>query len=96
MTRKYYNIVLKSEGNLEARRLLEESFERDSAAINAITSTIEEAGPSTSSTLTQAPSIRDPECARTKGRSKRIKSAVEGGRSSATEFGSKTPNPHLF
>jgi hypothetical protein len=97
MTRQYYNLVTKCEGNMEARRILEESLDTASTTINAMISAEKDPTISNESSISQAaPTVLNPDYAKTKGRSKRAKSAIERKRSTENEFGSKTPNAHLF
>lgn len=101
MGRKFYNLVLRSEGDMNARAILEDSFQRDSEAINSLTSLLEDTTSTTRSSTTEIdmsmePAIKDPSYTKTKGRSKRAKSAIERKTTKSSEFGSKTPNPRLF
>ncbi|KAL8535745.1 hypothetical protein ACS0TY_011399 [Phlomoides rotata] len=102
ITRKFYNLVLRSEDNEDAIKIIEESLQRDSLAIDSLCCTesvrMLSSGKSSSNIL-------DPARSRTKGRGKRAKGHFEvskkkrGGTSTsvqANEFGSKTPKPHLF
>ncbi|KAL8469142.1 hypothetical protein ACS0TY_032104 [Phlomoides rotata] len=102
ITRKFYNLVLRSEDNEDAIKIIEESLQRDSLAIDSLCCTesvrMLSSGKSSSNILDTARS-------RTKGRGKRAKGHFEvskkkrGGTSTsvqANEFGSKTPKPHLF
>ncbi|KAL8550290.1 hypothetical protein ACS0TY_008931 [Phlomoides rotata] len=102
ITRKFYNLVLRSEDNEDAIKIIEESLQRDSLAIDSLSCTesvrMLSSGKSSSNIL-------DPARSRTKGRGKRAKGHFEvskkkrGGTSTsvqANEFGSKTPKPHLF
>ncbi|KAL8491164.1 hypothetical protein ACS0TY_022986 [Phlomoides rotata] len=102
ITRKFYNLVLRSEDNEDAIKIIEESLQRDSLAIDSLSCTesvrMLSSGKSSSNIL-------DPARSRTKERGKRAKGHFEvskkkrGGTSTsvqANEFGSKTPKPHLF
>lgn len=105
ITRKYYNLVLLAQNSEEARRVLEESYEKDFLAISLLRN-IEEESESLSNMSSGSNLILDPARSVTKGRKRRIQSSIEKGRKKTTsevrttcqsrEFGSKTPNVRLF
>ena len=100
MGRKLYNLVLKAQGNIESRELVEELFKTANEQVDKLIEKGKE------NTLTQQPqqeseqiSIQDPERANTKGRKKRKKGHFEVKKSTkkqCEEFGTKTPNPHII
>ncbi|KAL8464139.1 hypothetical protein ACS0TY_033891 [Phlomoides rotata] len=65
MTRKLYNLVLRSEENAKARRIIEESYKKDSIYIDALNSTERVA---TLSNSNSSRTILDPARSTTKGR----------------------------
>ncbi|XP_021751628.1 protein FAR1-RELATED SEQUENCE 1-like [Chenopodium quinoa] len=108
MVRKYYSLILKSHKFEQARKVLEESFTKDSSAIDEIisamkstnnhfenTTGVEENSEATSSSVVQ---VMDPAHAKTKGKqsNKRIPGSYDymkkGKRRKHREFGAKTPN----
>ncbi|KAL8485631.1 hypothetical protein ACS0TY_027788 [Phlomoides rotata] len=102
ITRKFYNLVLRSEDNEDAIKIIEESLNRDSLAIDSLCCIESVRMLSSGKSSSQ---ILDPARSRTKGRGKRAKGHFEmskkkrGGTSTsvqANEFGSKTLKPHLF
>ncbi|KAL8480234.1 hypothetical protein ACS0TY_026963 [Phlomoides rotata] len=97
MTMKTYNLVLESEQSEKARKILEEDHERDSLVVKELTSKkIQQ----TSVEYAQSMTIIDHKRSITKGRKARLKNhfQISKKRSSAIirEFGTQTPNPHLF
>ncbi|KAL8492229.1 hypothetical protein ACS0TY_023752 [Phlomoides rotata] len=74
ITRKFYNLVLRSEDNEDAIKIIEESLQRDSLAIDSLFCTesvrMLSSGKSSSNIL-------DPTRSRTKGRGKRVKGHFE-------------------
>ncbi|XP_021719176.1 protein FAR1-RELATED SEQUENCE 5-like [Chenopodium quinoa] len=108
MIRKYYSLILKSHKFKQARKVLEESFTKDSSAIDEIisamkstdnhyenTTCVKENSEPTSSSVVQ---VLDPARAKTKGSqsNKRILGSYDymkkGKRRKHREFGAKTPN----
>ncbi|XP_021755927.1 protein FAR-RED ELONGATED HYPOCOTYL 3-like [Chenopodium quinoa] len=108
MVRKYYSLILKSHKFEQARKVLEESFLKDSSAIDEIisamkstnnhsenTTGVKENSEATSSSVVQ---VLDPARAKTKGKqsNKRIPGSYDymkkGKRRKHREFGAKTPN----
>ncbi|KAL6531346.1 hypothetical protein OROMI_027709 [Orobanche minor] len=92
IVRKYYNLVLKAQENMEARGIIEDGYNRDCVAVDSlVTMRHSTGGIDVSSTsinvLDPTPSIHDPTCSI----SKRKRS-----RDTSEELGSKTPNPRLF
>lgn len=76
MTRKYYNLVQKAQENEEAKRIIEDGFERDVQAIEELMNklvVVEEETEIPSSSI----NVMDPAHSKTKGRSKRIKGNKE-------------------
>ncbi|XP_073059470.1 protein FAR1-RELATED SEQUENCE 5-like isoform X5 [Primulina eburnea] len=106
MARKYYNLVLKSQGNEEARRIVEEGYNRDTLSVDTLMTSLSSTEQSETSVHSYSSNVvRDPARSITKGRSQRIKGhfhkkkkkrTVESNLIPAKEFGSKTPNVHLF
>lgn len=105
MNRNFTELVLKSEGNMDARRILEDGYQRDLLAIRAIieASTFKDipkpTDPKTSkaSTSCDSTSVRDPDFTQTKGRKKqRVKDKFERKKPITTEFGGKPPNKQLI
>ncbi|KAL8507171.1 hypothetical protein ACS0TY_017901 [Phlomoides rotata] len=88
MTRKLYNLLLRSEENVEARSIIEESYKKDSLSIDALNSTERVA---TLSNSNSSRTVLDPARSTTKGRGKRIKGHFEknkkrkGGTSTSVE-----------
>lgn len=86
MNRRYTEMTLKSEGNQEARKILEDGYKRDMEAILSIINTTKfperpqeqapdspntkPASTSAASTTTEQPIVLDPQIASTKGRKK--------------------------
>ncbi|KAL8497335.1 hypothetical protein ACS0TY_020865 [Phlomoides rotata] len=70
ITRKLYNLVLRSEDNEDAIKIIEESLKRDSLAIDSLCCT--ESVRMLSSGISSS-KILDPAHSRTKGRGKRAK-----------------------
>ncbi|KAL8524520.1 hypothetical protein ACS0TY_014198 [Phlomoides rotata] len=102
ITRKFYNLVLRSEDNEDAIKIIEESLKRDSLDIDSLCCT---ESVRTLSSGKSSSKILDPARSRIKGRGKKAKGYFEmskkkrGGTLTsvqANEFGSKTPKPHLF
>ncbi|XP_021735103.1 protein FAR1-RELATED SEQUENCE 1-like [Chenopodium quinoa] len=108
MVRKYYSLILKSHKFEKARKVLEESYAKDSSAIDEIisamkstdnhsenTTSVEENSEATLSNVVQ---VLDPARAKTKGgqSNKRIPGIYDymkkGKRRKHIEFGAKTPN----
>ena len=77
MNRVYVDLIMKSESNMDARRLLEDSYQRDLIAINQLVGKQDE---TTSSGMpnVSTTTVLNPPHIKTKGRSKkRIKSHIE-------------------
>lgn len=104
MTRKYYNLVLKSEHCEEARKTLEDGYDRDCSVIHGVLSSrdsINQCNTSTDSSCSASNIVLDPTRSITKGRRQRIKGHSKKKKTTDAsiqqkEFGSKTPNLHLF
>ncbi|XP_073138365.1 protein FAR1-RELATED SEQUENCE 5-like [Henckelia pumila] len=106
MARKYYNLVLQCQENKEAQMIVEEGYNRDSVAINALMSSLTITEQSDTSIHSNSSHIvQDPTHSVTKGRSQRIKGHFQKSKKKkidasnsiqAKEFGSKTPNIHLL
>ncbi|XP_021851653.2 protein FAR-RED IMPAIRED RESPONSE 1-like [Spinacia oleracea] len=103
MLRKYYSLILKSHTIEEARKILEESFKKDSGAIQTIVTAASNNEQNTTNTTTENENfvqVLDPAHANTKGKSKKripwsYDNFNKGKRRKHREFGSKTPK-HLF
>lgn len=107
MARKYYALVLKCQGNDEAKRILEDGYNRDSMEINVLMNSHDSAE-QCDNTIASGSSntILNPARSTTKGRKQRIKGHFQREKKKRStdatsshpskEFGSKTPNPHLF
>ena len=107
MNRNYTELVSKSEGNMDARRILEDGYQCDLQAIRDIieASTFQNipdppnpnsTGASTSTSFGTT-GVRDPNFTQTKGRKKqRVKDKFERKKPITTEFGGKPPNKHLI
>ncbi|KAL8497977.1 hypothetical protein ACS0TY_021357 [Phlomoides rotata] len=74
MTRKLYNLMLRSEENAKARRIIKESYKKDSLSIDALNSTERV---TTLSNSNSSRTVLDSAHSTTKGRGKRIKGHFE-------------------
>ncbi|KAL8530527.1 hypothetical protein ACS0TY_007532 [Phlomoides rotata] len=104
MARKYYNILLECQDDEEARKILEDGYNRDVVAAKKLknsSNTLADGEHSSSSNV-----VPDPARSVTKGRRQRIKGhlqkntkkrSISASKSvSSNEFGTKTPNVRLF
>ena len=105
MNSNFNELVLKSEGNMEARRILEAGYQRDLLAVRNIINNMEmprqettaDQSNTTSSAVRTSTTILDPQFTKTKGRKKqRVKNIFERQKPITTEFGSQPRNKHLL
>lgn len=102
ITAQFYNLVVQSEDNLDARKLLEDAVKRETLLLQrtlAIEAAATEPNADSSSVTVEDGEIdiEDPKKANTKGRRTRKKASIEQPKKqSQNEFGSYTPKPTLF
>ncbi|XP_056687857.1 protein FAR1-RELATED SEQUENCE 5-like [Spinacia oleracea] len=103
MARKYYDLIVRSQGQQGTRKILEQGFERDSKEVDTFRNENAVMEVTTDANITdRVPTVEvlDPDRVNTKGRNKRAKGHFDnalkkkrgkGSKSNSTEYGTTTP-----